>query len=46
MKRSDKRILTTHVGSLVRPPAIVEAMIRDQMREPMAKEEFEPALRI
>jgi 5-methyltetrahydropteroyltriglutamate--homocysteine methyltransferase len=45
MKRSDKRILTTHVGSLVRPPAIVEAMIRDQMREPLPQEQLEPALR-
>ena len=27
MKRSNDRILTTHVGSLVRTPAIIEAMI-------------------
>ncbi len=26
MKKSDNRILTTHVGSLVRPPGLVELM--------------------
>ncbi len=26
MKRSTDRILTTHVGSLVRPPGVVEIM--------------------
>jgi hypothetical protein len=29
----------------VRPSAIVEAMIQDQMRKPMAPEEFESDLR-
>jgi 5-methyltetrahydropteroyltriglutamate--homocysteine methyltransferase len=38
MKRSIGRILTTHAGSLVRPPEIVEAMIRDHLREPVDKE--------
>src|SRR6266852_4021119 len=28
MKRSESRILTTHVGSLVRPPEVVEALQR------------------
>jgi 5-methyltetrahydropteroyltriglutamate--homocysteine methyltransferase len=28
MNRSDRRILTTHAGSLVRPPEIIEAMMR------------------
>src|SRR6185437_4211708 len=44
-KNSAKRILTTHVGSLVRPPAVVEAMIRDQMGEPLEKEALAAALR-
>jgi len=45
VKNSAKRILTTHVGSLVRPPAIVEAMIRDQMGEPLEQEALAAALR-
>jgi len=45
VKNSAKRILTTHVGSLVRPPAVVEAMIRDQMGEPLEKEALAAALR-
>jgi len=45
MKSSAKRILTTHVGSLVRPPAIVEAMIREQMGEPLEKAAFAGTLR-
>ena len=28
MRRSDERILTTHAGSLPRPPALVEALTR------------------
>ena len=40
MKRSVDRILATHAGSLVRPPEIVEAMIRDHLREPVDKERF------
>lgn len=45
MKNSTQRILTTHVGSLVRPPSIIEAMIRDQLHEPLQKEAFERDLR-
>lgn len=41
MKRSSTRILTTHAGSLVRPPEIVEAMIRDHLREPVDQSAFE-----
>jgi len=41
MKRSAGRILTTHAGSLIRPPEIVEAMIRDHLREPVDKKRFE-----
>ncbi len=33
MKRSEGRVLTTHAGSLVRPPAIVEARIRAHLGE-------------
>lgn len=33
MKRSIGRILTTHAGSLIRPPEIVEAMIQDHLGE-------------
>ena len=35
MKRSTDRILTTHVGSLVRPPAAVEAMWAIENPNPM-----------
>jgi 5-methyltetrahydropteroyltriglutamate--homocysteine methyltransferase len=45
MKRSADRILTTHAGSLVRSPAIVEAMIRAHLGEPMEEREFGEALR-
>jgi 5-methyltetrahydropteroyltriglutamate--homocysteine methyltransferase len=41
MKRSLGRILTTHAGSLIRPPEIVEAMIREHLREPVDKARFE-----
>jgi 5-methyltetrahydropteroyltriglutamate--homocysteine methyltransferase len=41
MKKSSSRILTTHAGSLIRPPEIIEAMIRDHLREPVDKERFE-----
>lgn len=41
MKRSSTRILTTHAGSLVRPPEIVEAMIRDHLRERVDEGAFE-----
>ena len=34
MRRSEKRILTTHVGSLVRPAAIVEAMRAKENAQP------------
>jgi 5-methyltetrahydropteroyltriglutamate--homocysteine methyltransferase len=33
MKRSDKRILTTHVGSLIRPPAVLDFLRQKQRRE-------------
>ncbi len=45
MKNSDKRILTTHVGSLVRTPELVELMIRDRLGETVDRDEYEAALR-
>ena len=33
MKRSNDRILTTHAGSLIRTPAIIEAMIATENGE-------------
>jgi 5-methyltetrahydropteroyltriglutamate--homocysteine methyltransferase len=35
MLGSDKRILTTHAGSLPRPPALVEMMVKRSRREPL-----------
>jgi 5-methyltetrahydropteroyltriglutamate--homocysteine methyltransferase len=34
MNRSSKRILTTHVGSLIKPPAVIDAMRAETMGEP------------
>src|ERR1700753_3552783 len=34
MKRSTARILTTHVGSLIRPPALIEFLRAQQERKP------------
>lgn len=45
MKNSKNRILTTHVGSLVRTPELVEYMIRDRLGEVVNMETFEQALR-
>ena len=36
MKRSRERILTTHTGSLPRPPQVVELMLHEQ-KNPGAK---------
>ena len=35
MKRSEQRILTTHVGSLPRPPALRDLLIRQDRAEPI-----------
>ena len=40
MKRSTERILTTHVGSLVRPPAILEGMKARVLKQPYDQERF------
>ncbi len=34
MKRSDNRILTTHVGSLIRPPALQDFLRLKQAGKP------------
>ncbi|HJR00437.1 MAG TPA: hypothetical protein VKA83_02280, partial [Methylomirabilota bacterium] len=35
MKRSDRRILTTHVGSLPRPPVLRDLLVRRDRGEPV-----------
>ena len=45
MKRSIERILTTHAGSLVRPPEIVESMIRAHLGEVVDEAHFSAELR-
>ncbi len=45
MKNSTDRILTTHVGSLVRPPEIVAAMRAKADGQPLPDSDFAPALK-
>jgi 5-methyltetrahydropteroyltriglutamate--homocysteine methyltransferase len=45
MKRSTERILTTHVGSLTRPPEIIEAMRARVNQEPYDQHTFTGSLR-
>src|SRR5258707_11431962 len=47
MQRSEKRILTTHVGSLVRPPELrsFSRSAKDRAAEPARSGEYETALR-
>lgn len=45
MKKSDNRILTTHTGSLVRTPELVELMIRDRLGETVDRADYERALK-
>ncbi len=45
MKTSDTRIRTTHAGSLVRTPELVELMIQRRLGEPIGEETYEKALR-
>jgi 5-methyltetrahydropteroyltriglutamate--homocysteine methyltransferase len=40
MKRSTARILTTHVGSLIRPPALIEFLRAQQERKPVDEAAF------
>ncbi len=44
MKRSDNRILTTHVGSLIRPPALQEFLRAKQAGKPYDKQAYEKCL--
>jgi 5-methyltetrahydropteroyltriglutamate--homocysteine methyltransferase len=41
MKRSSERILTTHVGSLVRPPEVLKAILAQVRRQPYDRAKFE-----
>lgn len=45
MKRSTDRILTTHVGSLPRPPDVVEWLLRKERGESPRAEDVEPVMR-
>jgi len=45
MKRSTARILTTHVGSLIRPPALIEFLRAQQERKPFDEAAFAACLR-
>jgi 5-methyltetrahydropteroyltriglutamate--homocysteine methyltransferase len=45
MKRSTARILTTHVGSLIRPPALIEFLRAQQERKPVDEAAFAACLR-
>jgi 5-methyltetrahydropteroyltriglutamate--homocysteine methyltransferase len=44
MKRSTQRILTTHVGSLIRPPALIEFLRAQQERRPVDEAAFAACL--
>src|SRR6202030_1580888 len=44
MKRSTDRILTSHVGSLIRPPALIEFLRAQQERQPMDEAAFSKCL--
>jgi 5-methyltetrahydropteroyltriglutamate--homocysteine methyltransferase len=44
MKRSTDRILTSHVGSLIRPPELIEFLRAQQARQPVDEAAFEKCL--
>ena len=44
MKRSTERILTSHVGSLIRPPALIEFLRAQQERRPVDEAAFAACL--
>ncbi len=46
MQRSEKRILTTHVGSLIRPPELVETLKAKEAGEPVDEALFAGRLRV
>jgi 5-methyltetrahydropteroyltriglutamate--homocysteine methyltransferase len=45
MKRSTDRILTTHVGSLIRPPALITFLRAQEARHPVDESAFAACLR-
>ena len=45
MQRSQERILTTHVGSLIRPPQLLEAAAARASGQPDAEATYEHVLR-
>ena len=45
MQRSTNRILTTHTGSLPRPPALVQLLLEDQDKPGSNKAALEAAVR-
>jgi 5-methyltetrahydropteroyltriglutamate--homocysteine methyltransferase len=45
MKRSTARVLTTHTGSLPRPPQVVELMLAEQKHPGAKAAELEAAVR-
>jgi 5-methyltetrahydropteroyltriglutamate--homocysteine methyltransferase len=45
LKRSTERILTTHVGSLVRPPAVLEGMKARVLGKPYDQEHLAQDIR-
>jgi 5-methyltetrahydropteroyltriglutamate--homocysteine methyltransferase len=45
MKRSSDRILTTHVGSLPRPPAVVDYLLRKERGQPYDAAGFERTMK-
>src|SRR5512135_1634636 len=45
MKRSSNRILTTHVGSLIRPPALLEFLRAKQAGKPYDAAAYEACLK-
>jgi 5-methyltetrahydropteroyltriglutamate--homocysteine methyltransferase len=45
MKLSSDRILTTHVGSLPRPPAVVDYLLRRERGQPFDQEGFERTMK-
>jgi 5-methyltetrahydropteroyltriglutamate--homocysteine methyltransferase len=45
VQRSERRILTTHAGSLPRPPALTEMFVRKSRREPVDDAALEDAIR-
>ncbi len=45
MKRSDRRILTTHVGSLIRPPELIEFLKAKRAKKPYDEAAYQRTLK-